>query len=262
MGWIGKLIGGAMGLAIGGPLGMIAGIAFGNLFDRASQFTVSQDGSADPFGSSASLSAEQQAQMVFFVGSFSMLARMATVDGRLLPEEQQKVEEFIQRDLKLDPQSRQAALRVFNAALTGGGTFEQFATQFYQNFAHESPLLELMVDILVRVAAADGVINEAEEHLINIASRIFRIPESLLQSIKRRHVSVAASPSKAYAVLGLQPDASNEEVKRAFRKLSIEFHPDTIASKGLPEEFTTFATEKFRAIQEAYDTIRKARNIV
>jgi DnaJ like chaperone protein len=261
MGWIGKLIGGAMGLAMGGPLGMIAGIAFGNLFDRASQFTTSQENSADPFGSQGRLSAEQQSQMVFFVGAFSMLARMATIDGRLLPEEQQKVEEFIQRDLKLDPQSRQAALRVFNASLTGGGTFDQFATQFYQNFAHESSILELMIDILVRVAAADGTINEAEDRLITVAARIFRISDALLVSIKRRHASVAASPAKAYAVLGLQSDASNEEVKKAYRKLSIEFHPDTIASKGLPEEFTTFATEKFREIQEAYESIRKARDI-
>jgi DnaJ like chaperone protein len=53
-----------------------------------------------------------------------------------------------------------------------------------------------------------------------------------------------------------------DEIKKAYRKLSIEFHPDSIASKGLPEEFTTFAAEKFRAIQEAYDTIKKERNIV
>ena len=88
MGWIGKLIGGAMGLAIGGPLGMIAGIAFGNLFDRAGQMSGQQEGSI-PFGDMNRLSAEQQSQMVFFVGAFSMLARIATVDGRLLPEEQQ-----------------------------------------------------------------------------------------------------------------------------------------------------------------------------
>lgn len=257
MGWIGKLIGGAMGLAIGGPLGMIAGIAFGNLFDRAGQFTI-QDGPAD----TGNFSAEQQSQMVFFVGAFSMLARIATVDGRLLPEEQRKVEEFIQRDLKLDAQSRQAALRVFNAALTGGGTFEQFATQFYQNFAHEPALLELMIDILVRVAAADGAVNESEDRLITVAARMFRIPDHLLASIRSRHISFTANNAKAYAVLGLQRDASIDEIKKAYRKLSIEFHPDTVASKGLPEEFTVFATEKFRSIQEAYDAIKKERNIV
>lgn len=250
-----------MGLAIGGPLGMIAGIAFGNLFDRAGQFSTNQEG-PDPFVQGSRLSTEQQSQMVFFVGAFSMLARMATADGRMVPEEQQKVEEFIQRDLKLDPQGRQAALRVFHAALTGGGTFEQFATQFYQNFAHEPALLELMIDILIRVAIADGSVSEAEERLVSSAARIFRISDPLLASIKQRYGSMVVSSAKAYAVLGLQKDATVEEIKKAYRKLSIEFHPDTVASKGLPEEFTTFATEKFRSIQEAYDTIRKERNIV
>jgi DnaJ like chaperone protein len=259
MGWMGKLIGGAMGLAVGGPLGMIAGIAFGNLFDRAGTFSSSQDREI-PF--EQTMDPRQQSQMIFFVGAFSMLARMATVDGRLLPEEQKKVEEFINQDLKLDPQSRQAALRVFNAALTGGGTFEQFASQFYQNFAHEPAILELMVDVLVRVAIADGSINREEDRLITVAARIFRIQDSLLASIKRRYGSLSASPSKAYAVLGLQSDASVDEIKKAYRKLSIEFHPDSIASKGLPEEFTTFAAEKFKAIQETYNTIKKERNIV
>lgn len=261
MGWMGKLIGGAMGLAIGGPLGMIAGIAFGNLFDRASQVSTGQEQAT--FGyDSQTMNPHQQSQMIFFVGAFSMLAKLATVDGRLLPEEQNKIEEFINRDLKLDPQSRQAALRVFSAALSGGGTFEQFATQFYQNFAHERAILELMVDIFVRVAAADGAISEAEDRLINLSARIFRIPDALLTSIKQRYKSAAASFSQAYAVLGVQPNASVDEIKRAYRKLSREFHPDAIASKGLPEEFTTFASEKFREIQEAYEIIRKERGIV
>lgn len=258
MGWMGKVIGGAMGLAVGGPLGMIAGIAFGNLFDRASQY----QGQSVPFSeSNTTMDHQQQSQMIFFVGVFSMLARVATADGRLLPEEQRKVEEFIRDDLKLDSQGRQAAIRVFNAALTGGGTFEQFAAQFYQNFAHERAILELMIDVLVRVGAADGNLNEVEERLIDLAARMFRISDALLVSIKRRYVNRATSSDQAYAVLGLQPDASVEEIKKAYRKLSREFHPDTIASKGLPEEFTTFAAEKFRAIQAAYDTIKQQRAI-
>jgi DnaJ like chaperone protein len=263
MGWIGKVIGGAVGWAIGGPLGMIAGVAFGNLFDRADQYTTGRGPEeTGPFSpESQNYSREQQSQMVFFVGAFSMLARIATVDGRLLPEEQRKVEEFIDQDLKLDPQSRNAALRVFHAALTGGGTFEQFALQFQQNFSHEPALLELMIDIFYRIAAADGVINSAEEQLISQAARIFRISDALLDSIRRRCCHGIGTSKHAYAVLGLAPDASVEEIKKAYRKLSIEFHPDTVASKGLPEEFTVFATEKFRAIQEAYDALKTERGI-
>ncbi len=262
MGWIGKVIGGAVGWAIGGPLGLIAGVAFGNLFDRADQFTTDRGTQSEPFGPGAGgYTREQQSQMVFFVGAFSMLARIATIDGRLVVEEQRKVEEFIDQDLKLDMQSRSAALRVFHAALSGGGTFEQFAVQFQQNFSHEPALLELMIDIFYRIAAADGQINAAEEQLIEQAARIFRISDALLDSIRHRYRGGAGSSSRAYAVLGLEKDATVDEIKKAYRKLSIEFHPDTVASKGLPEEFTKFATEKFRAIQEAYDALKTERNI-
>ena len=258
MGWIGNIVGGVSGLGIGGPLGMIAGVAFGNLFDKANQMAPGE-GATSAGADSRTYTHEQQSQLVFFVGAFSMLAKIATVDGRLLPEEQRKVEEFIQKDLKLDSSSRNAALKVFNAALTGGGTFDQFATQFYQNFAHERPLLELMVDILIRVAAADGKIDSAEERMITSAANLFRISDSLLKSMLQRHSGGTIS-QHADAVLGLTPNASVEEIKKAYRKLSIDFHPDSVASKGLPEEFTTFATDKFRQIQDAYDTIKKERN--
>ncbi len=253
MAWLGKIIGGTMGFFIGGPLGLIAGIAFGNLFDSSN--TQSDSSRISSFSSI------DQTQMVFFVGAFSMLAKMVTSDGSMVSSERQKIEEFITRDLKLGQEGRNAALKVFNAALGNSGSFEQFAIQFYQNFAHERSLLELMMDVLVRVAAADGDISAPEMSLINSAAKIFRINESLLASIIKRYSSISASPSKAYSVLNLTPDASIDEIKKAYRKLSIEFHPDTVASKGLPEEFTRFATEKFRAIQEAYETIKKERGI-
>lgn len=251
MAWLGKIIGGTMGLFLGGPLGLIAGIAFGNLFDSAGR----------PRGERLSGSPIDQTQMVFFVGAFSMLAKMVTSDGSMVSQERAKVEEFITKDLRLSGQERQAAINVFNAALTSRGTFEEFALQFYQNFASERSILELLMDVLVRVAAADGTISSPEMSLLDSAAKTFRIPASLLASIINRYSSGAAAPSKAYSVLQITPEATDEDVKKAYRKLSIEFHPDTIASKGLPEEFTRFATEKFRAIQDAYESIKKERGM-
>jgi DnaJ like chaperone protein len=65
----------------------------------------------------------------------------------------------------------------------------------------------------------------------------------------------------AYSVLGLASDASDEELKHRYRTLVKEYHPDRIASKGLPEEFTRFAQDKFREIQDAYEMIKKDRNL-
>ncbi len=255
MAWLGKIIGGTMGLFLGGPLGLIAGIAFGNLFDSSTRTTEFIDHSGD-------FTNTERTNMVFFVGAFSMLAKMATADGSMVQTERQKVEEFIVRDLKLNLSEREAAVRVFNAALSNSSTtFDQFARQFYQNFSSERSLIELMMDVLVRVAAADGSISAAEMRLIQSAAAIFNIPKVLLDTIIRQYGSSAAAPSTAYSVLNLSPDATDAEVKKAFRKMSIEFHPDTVASKGLPEEFTRFATEKFRAIQEAYEAIKKDRGM-
>lgn len=253
MAWMGKLFGGTLGFMFGGPLGMIAGIAFGHMFDKAGSLSA---GSTGTFYAS-----QDQSQMMFFVGAFSMLARIASVDGAVTANERQKVQEFIQTDLRLGSREEEAAWKVFDAALTGEGTFEQFASQFYQSFAHAPNILQLMVDIFYRVASADGMVSSSEEALIRRAALIFRLPASFVDALSRNYGGVSSSGERAYAILGLSKDATDEEVKRAYRKMSIEFHPDTLAAKGMGEEFLNHATAKFREIQGAYDSIKQDRGI-
>jgi len=270
--WIGKVIGGTVGLVLGGPLGMIAGAAFGHMIDRSSELPQNQNtAQQDPrffysqpgSGAAARDNRQYQAQLVFFVGIFSMLAKLAKADGSVSEQERRKVQEFIDRELRLTGESKEAAERIFETALREGGTFEEFATQYYQQFRRDQDMLELAVDILFRVAAADGRITYAEEKLIDEAVRIFRIPKSTVDAIRRRYTDAAAGETKKkkrpYAVLGVTPSSSNEEIKRAYRQRVSEYHPDKIASKGLPDEFIKFANDKFREIQEAYESIRKER---
>ncbi|WP_320129097.1 TerB family tellurite resistance protein [uncultured Sphaerochaeta sp.] len=246
----------------GGPLGMIAGIAFGHMFDKAGEFPPGTSQQNNPYQDGIGIfnSAQDQSQMIFFVGAFSMLARLASVDGRVTGSEQQKVEEFIRNDLNLGQREHDAAMRVFNAAVTGGGTFEQFATQFYENFSHAPNILQLMIDIFYRVAAADGVVNKAEEDMIRKGASIFHIPSYFVDSLCKKYGGCSTS-EHAYAVLNLTVNATDEEIKKAYRKMSIEFHPDTLATKGMGDEFLAHATTKFREIQEAYETIKKERGI-
>ncbi|MGE4583106.1 MAG: TerB family tellurite resistance protein [Sphaerochaeta sp.] len=258
MAWLGKLFGGAVGFMFGGPLGMIAGIAFGHMFDKAGEYGDQQTPYANAGTPYTSLDREQ---MLFFVGAFSMLARIASADGTVSANERQKVVEFIRQDLRLGPREEDAALRVFDAALTGGGTFDQFASQFYQNFSHAPNILQLMIDIFYRVAAADGSISRTEEDMIRRAAQLFRIPESFVEMLCNRYGGCVDASEKAYATLNLNRNATDDEVKRAYRKLSIEFHPDTLASKGMGEEFLGHATAKFREIQQAYEAIKKERGI-
>jgi len=253
MAWMGKLFGGTLGFMFGGPLGMIAGISFGHMFDKA--------GSLGQGSTSTYYASQDQSQMMFFVGAFSMIARIASIDGSVTANERKKVQEFIRTDLRLGPREEEAAWKVFATALTGEGTFEQFASQFYQNFALAPNILQLMVDIFYRVAAADGMVTSSEEALIRRAALIFRLPDSFVDALSRRYGGHASAGERSYAILGLSKDATNEEVKRAYRKMSIEFHPDTLAAKGMGDEFLTHATAKFREIQGAYDSIKQERGI-
>ncbi len=256
MGWLGKLVGGTIGFALGGPLGAIAGAAFGHAFDSSEQRYLGDEGLRS--GRAGRLSNGEEAQLTFFVAAFSMLAKLVKVDGRVAREEVASIEQFMVYDLQLDAQSRMVAMNIFNTALDAPGSFEDFAAQFYNQFQMQPQLLEVMVDILLRVSIADGALSPAEEELILKAVRAFHFSDTQYRTLKSKYIK---DIDKHYATLGTDRTASTEQIKKQYRKLVHEYHPDKIASKGLPEEFTRFAENKFREIKEAYDIIKKERNI-
>lgn len=250
MGWMGKLVGGTIGFALGGPLGAILGAAFGHAFDTESDLDSAQKRQR--------LSSVEQHQLTFFVGAFSMLAKLAQADGRVTQEEIDSIEGFMQKDLRLDTQGRHAAVNIFRTALNAPGSFSDFARQFYSQFYSQPQLLELMIDILIRVAVSDGTMTSGEEALIQSAVRTFNFSSQRYEQLKSQYVQTADA---AYAVLGCQPHDSDDKLKQCYRRRVQEYHPDKIAAKGLPDEFTRFAQDKFREIQEAWEKIKTARGI-
>jgi DnaJ like chaperone protein len=250
MGWMGKIVGGTIGFAFGGPLGAIFGAAFGHAFDTGTEL--------DSAGTGPRLSTVEHHQLTFFVAAFSMLAKLAQADGRVKKEEIDSIEGFMQNDLHLDAQSRHAAVNIFRTALNAPGTFEDFADQFYGQFHHQPQMLELMIDILLRVAVSDGKITPGEETMILSAVNSFNFNMLRYEQLKSQYVPAA---DKAFAVLGCSPDDSDDQVKRCYRQRVQEYHPDKIAAKGLPDEFTRFAHDKFREIQDAWEQVKAARGI-
>lgn len=248
MSWLGKIVGGAIGFALAGPLGAVAGATFGHAFDKEEERYLE--------GGGAYLSDGENEQLIFFVAAFSMLAKLAGADGRISEEEIRSIEEFMDRDLRLDREGRDAAIRIFQSAKDSPQTFQAFASQFYQQFHDKPQLLEMMIDILLRVSVADGALSREEEELILSAVNIFRFSDSAFHKIKSKYVD---DRDKWYAVLGCERNDSVEVIKKQYRKLVHEYHPDKIAAKGLPDEFIQLASEKFREIQEAYDIIKKER---
>jgi DnaJ like chaperone protein len=251
MGFIGKLVGGTIGFAMGGPLGAIAGAVFGHAFDKSSQsdYYLETDGGT---------SGNQVAQLTFFVAAFSMLAKIAKADGTVTNREVDSVEKFMTVDLNLDPESRRVARDIFLTAIHSPESFQAFAQQFHGQFRHEPRILEMMIDIMLRVSVADGAFSPAEETLILSAVRIFNIGEETYLRIKSKYVDTAV---KYYAILGCSETDPDDQIKRQYRKLVSEYHPDKIASKGLPPAFVQFANDKFREIQDAYDHIKTIRHI-
>ena len=255
MGIIGKVVGGTIGFALLGPLGAIAGAAFGHAFDKSDDRYL--EGGTGP-GSRPGVSDGEQAQFMFFVAAFSMLAKLARADGRVSKEEIDSIEKFFLYALNLDPRGRQVAMNIFRAAMPSPEPFDSFARQFYGQFSGQPQLLDLMIDIMLRVSLADGTMSPGEEKLIQSAVRIFNFSEDRYRQIRSRHVK---DVDKYYAILGCSPGDPDSEIKTQYRKRVAEYHPDKIASKGLPEEFTKFAAEKFREIQEAYEKIKQERGI-
>lgn len=250
MGWMGKLVGGTIGFALGGPLGAIFGAAFGHAFDSGTELDTTQNGPR--------LSQVEQNQLTFFVAAFSMLAKLARADGQVTPEEVDSIEAFMEKDLRLNGESRNAAVNIFRTALDAPGTFDDFARQFYGEFHNQPQMLEVMIEVLLRVAVSDGSMTAKEEELIRVAVNTFRFNSVRYDQLKSKYVKTA---DKAYAVLGCRPDADDDQVKRCYRQRVQEYHPDKIAAKGLPDEFTRFAQDKFREIQDAWDQIKEARGI-
>ncbi len=237
-----QLIGGGIGFVLGGPLGAVLGAVLAS---------VSGNAPSRQFGQG------QQLQVTFFVAVFSMLAKMVSSDGKVSPEETKTVEGFMNNQLRMNAAAKNFGNKVFYQALHSTATFGEFAQQFHKSFASQPELIRSMLEMLLIVAMADKVLHPEEEKLLNEAQRIFGIHADEFRHLKEKYVP---NTHRYYAILGCNANASMDEVKQAYRKLANDYHPDKLMSKGLPDDFHTFAKTKFQEIQEAYDKIKSHNN--
>ena len=160
--------------------------------------------------------------------------------------------------MRLPEEQKQFARNIFNEAKNSHYSVEDFASQLYQVNNSQPAILLSFMDLLFKVAAADGRMHEGEETVLLRIKNIFRISDSQFANLKSVYFKDA---DRYYKVLNCTPESSNDEIKSNYKKLVKEFHPDKIISKGLPEEFIDFATKKFQEIQDAYSTIKKERRL-
>lgn len=251
MSWFGKLTFGSLGLFLGGPLGAVLGAAIGHqLVDRKEELARRP----------VSFGQAEQTQAAYFVCVFSILGKLAKADGTVTRDELNVVNQFID-GMNISESEKQFARQVFTEAKSSAYSIDDFALQFYQISRGQPQVLLSFMDVLFRVAAADGRLDPAEEAVLRRIKDIFRISEQQFDGLRATYASTGTDLDRYYKSLNCTPDSSDEEVRRNYRKLVKDFHPDTIISKGLPEEFVEFAGSRFREIQEAYEKIRAERGL-
>jgi len=276
----GALFGAVLGFLLGMRFGLISGILGGMLGRFLGSLIGSQlfPNSGRTGGSGGWFSGRGVAGAAgpaFMENLFSMLGRLAAADGFVSPQEEQLFQSVVVNELRItDPSSVASALDIFRKAAAGNTPMGVYARQAAESFRTRPQLLEMMLIIMVRVSAASGSLHPEEDRLLREAAATFGFHPGAYESLKSRYgagssgtgtggragnPSGSTSLKSAFATLGIQENASESDIRKAYRKKASEYHPDKIAAKGLPREFTDLANNKFQEIQEAWDHIRKVR---
>lgn len=260
MAWWGKALGGAFGFMVGGPLGALMGIAFGHSFDRGMGNVSGAEWQAD----------QERIQAAFFTATFSVMGYIAKADGRVTRDEIRLAEAVMDR-LGLNAEMRASAKKLFGEGKASDFPIDEVMQQFRHETHRRTTLIQMFLEIQLQAAYADGVMHPAEkealvgicDHLGVPVAQLDRLEEMLRAGFGRAGYDPASSKTSladAYHMLGVDESVSDAELKKTYRRLMSQHHPDKLVAKGLPEEMIQDANEKTQQIKAAYDLIRKSRS--
>jgi len=211
------------------------------------------------------------AQTQLIDSTFAVMGALCKADNVVTRDEIRAVEQVF-RMFRLEGEQREQAKAAFNRGKQPGFDLDAAVDQFAKISRGRGPLLQLFLQVQCMAIAADGRIHPAEHAmLVRIARRLGLSErdvsqlEALLRSAMHGGTAGGAPPSQdkladAYAALGVTPDTSAAEIKRAYRKLISQNHPDKLAARGLPESMRAVAEERSRELNTAYDLIKAARS--
>jgi len=268
MSWWGKVIGGTFGFMLGGPLGALFGAALGHNVDLGRR-------RGPPMGGAGGehVDDRERTQTAFFTTTFAVMGHLAKTDGRITPAEIQAATTIMEQ-MGLSPEQKKVARGLFNQGKQPHFDLDEVLVQFRRECHWRRNLLRMFLEIQLHAAYADGELNPDERHLLmHICEKVgfsryeFNILEAMVRAERNyrggpraRHAAEAGMPLEdAYAILSVKRDANQQEVKRAYRRLMSQHHPDKLVAKGLPEEMIRVATQKTQEIKAAYEKVREAR---
>lgn len=259
MSWWGKVIGGGFGFMLGGPLGALMGMAAGHQFDKGLNAIDLEPGNTE------------RVQLAFFTAVFSVMGYLAKADGTVSRSEIQMAEN-IMGQMNLDANQRKTAIELFNQGKQNDFPLNEVLKQFKTESHRRTNLLQMFLEILIATAYADNSLDSAEHAALkDIAQQIgFSAPQleqiinrvSAQQSYSQQSSSNASALptlNQAYAVLGVDSEISDSALKKSYRRLMSQHHPDKLVAKGLPEEMIKLANQKTAEIKAAYEQIKNSR---
>ena len=236
----GKWLGGGLGWAFGGPLGGVLGFALGSAFDAAS-ITVKEGGTSAGYAPHAG----------DFAASLLVLsAAVMKSDGKTLKSELDYIKRFLSH--QFGEEKAQQQLLLLKEILKQDIPLHEVCIQIKQYMPHSERLQ--IIHYLFGISKADGHVHELELQTIHTIANYLGVNAADFNSLKAMYFRDATSD---YKILEIERSATNEEVKKAYRKMAVKFHPDKVAALG--EEMQKGAKEKFQKVQEAYENIKKQR---
>lgn len=243
MGMFAKWIGGGLGFVFGGPIGALLGFFIGSFVDSSTVIRT-QAGPTRVFRTTPG---------DFGMSLIVLIAAVMKADGKVLRSELDYVKRFFVS--QFGPSTAQEALQMLRDLLKQDIPLRDVCSQIRQNMDYPSRLQ--LIHILYNISAADSRFEQAETNMIKSIADMLGISATDYDSI--RNMFIPATDS-AYRILEVERTATDEELKGAYRKMALKYHPDKVSHLG--EDFRSTAEEKFKSVNQAWDKIKKERNIV
>jgi len=236
----GSLIGGFVGFSFAGPIGALIGSMIGGRISSARR-TGFQRGFAPP-------------QQVFAIALIILTAKLAKADGQVSKEELIA----IKNKLKIPDSEIDQVKKIFNKAKEDSLGYEPYAQQIAQIYKNNSVVLDEIINILFYIAEADSKVSDSEIAMIRNIAKIFGINKNQFEGIREsRKGSDKLNP---YVVLDCDPNDDFATIRKKYLNLSKKHHPDVLVSKGVPKEVIEESKKKMRAINSAFDRIKKMKS--
>ena len=250
---IAAVIGGLIGFLVGRFTGLLIGAAIGyGVAYALRQFVIKSGLGA--------------IQSQFLNSTFAVMGALCKADGQVTGDEIRVAERLFDR-LRLSGEQRQAAKAAFNRGKAEDFDLDAEIAALRRASRDNRSLLQLFLQVQLSAIAADGVLHDNEREMLLRVARALGLPDAEIQRLEAMLRGGAAGPAEkpqkelddAYDILGLDSSATDAEVKKAYRRLTNQNHPDKLASQGMPESMRDIAEERTREIRKAYDTIVEAR---